>query len=216
MSLLALLVVVGAACQASPEPIVATQTMTVTIPVPVADKALSSDAVDVFSKRLKALGIGNFTVSAGDTIKFVILVPLTFDAQLVDAVLKRPGVIEFVRCPDKPPAQGDRMDVTTEPLVDAAEMTSAVMSTDSTGNPVVKITLGAVGSQAMATYTADHINGCLPLLLDGTVLTDPIIQSPISGGEMLITGPDPVPIPLLALAAIIAAGPLPDAWTAQP
>jgi preprotein translocase subunit SecD len=190
--------------------------VTVTIPVHVADKAIVSDAVGVFSKRLKALGIGNFTVTTGDTMRFVILVPLTFDSNLVDAVLKRPGVIEFVPCPEQPPAPGDRLDVTAEPIVGGAEISSAVMFTDSTGHSAVKITLGAVGTQAMATYTAAHISGCLPLLLDGTVLTDPFIQAPITGGELLITGPDTGEIPMAALTAIISAGPLPEAWTRQP
>lgn len=217
-SLLALLVVAGAACQASPEPTAAVRTMTVTIPVPTADKAVIDAAGDVFAKRLKAIGIGFFTVDTGDVMKFTMLVPLTFDATLVDAVLRRPGVFEFMRWPAgaEGPAQGDRVPATIEPLFDSTDIKSAVISTDSSGQPAIKITLDASGTEALATYTREHINGYAPLVLDGFVLVAAVILSPITGGELLITGPDQDPVPLAALAAILASGPLPAAWTAQP
>ena len=72
----------------------------------------------------------------------------------------------------------------------------------------------------MATYTTEHPGGYLPLVLDGIVLTAPIIQSPITDGVIRLTGPfpgvDPESIPIAALAAIITSGPLPAGWTAPP
>ena len=218
-SLLAALFVAGAvACQAGPSPTVLTRTVTVTIPVPVADKAVSSAAIDVYAKRLKALGIGNFTVGAGDTMKFTMRVPVAIDVETVQAVLKRPGVFELVPWPAdaQPPNPGDRVPATLQPLVDAWEFRSAVVSTDSMGQPALKITLGPVGKVAFATYTTAHIQGYVPLVLDGIVLAAPTILSPITDGVMIISGPEPFPIPLAALAAIIDAGPLPVAWTRQP
>jgi preprotein translocase subunit SecD len=218
LSLLALLLVAGAACQASPEPTAAMRTMTVTIPVPIADKTVSIAAVDVFSKRLKALGVGNFTVSTGNTMKFVMLVPLTFDGTLVDAVLRRNGTFELVPWPAdmQPPNSGDRIPATTEPIVDSTEFKSAVATTDSTGNPALLITLGPIGTEAFATYTTGHVMSWVPLVMDGVVLVAPTISSPITDGKVLITGPEAFPIPLTAIIAIIDSGPLPDAWTAQP
>lgn len=210
-----LLVSVVPACAAPPEPTPATRTITVKMPVPVADKAVIDAAREVFAKRLKALGIVNFTMTVGATMEFALQVPLTFDGQLVDAVLKRPGVVALVSWPPNgdSPAPGDTVPATVETIVAAGEFTSAVASSDATGQPAVRITLGAAGAAAFATYTAAHIGGYAPLVLDGTILTAPIIQSAINGGDLLITGPDPLPIPVAALAAIMASGPLPDAWT---
>lgn len=196
----------------------AVRTMTVTIPVPVADKSVIDAAGDVFAKRLKALGITTFTVSTGASMRFVMVVPLTFDGQLVDAVLQRPGAFELVPWPpDKqPPNSGDLIPATTEPIVDSTEFKSAVARTDSNGKPALLITLGPIGKEAFATYTTGHVMSWVPLVMDGVVLVAPTISSPITDGKVLITGPDAFPIPLTAIIAIIDSGPLPQAWTTQP
>jgi preprotein translocase subunit SecD len=218
---LGILVVSGAACQASPEPTAATRTITVTIPVPVRDKVVSIAAADVFSKRLKALGVGNFTVSTGDTMRFVMLVPLTFDSKLVDEVLHRPGDFEFIPWPPDaaPPAAGDAVPATAMPLFDtAAGIVSGEVSTDSSGIQALAIKLSPVGSEAIGTFTTQHVGGYLPLILDGRVLAAPIINSPITAGDLRIVfvTTEPPEIPLASLAAMMTSGPLPDAWTAQP
>jgi preprotein translocase subunit SecD len=218
--LLAILFVAGlAACEASPEPTTPTRAMTVTIPVPVADKAVIDAAEAVFTRRLNALGITNVTVTAGEAMTFTLAVPLSFANKLVDEVLRRPGVFQFVPWPadEQPPNPGDRVPATVQPLVDATELTSAAATTDSMGQPALQIIFGTVGAEAFATYTTDHILGYAPLVLDGIVLVAPSIGSPITGGELLITFPtgEGPALPLAAIVAIIDAGPLPDAWTAQ-
>lgn len=184
----------------------------------MAAKAVIGMAADVFENRLTSLGVGNFTVSTGDTMNFTMQVPVAIDTKTVQAVLLGHGVFELVpwATGEQPPNPGDRVAATLRPLVDATEFKSAVASTDSTGGHVLKITLGPVGKQAFAIYTTGHIQGYVPLVLDGIVLAAPTIQSPITGGELLITGPDVFPIPVAAIVAMINAGPLPAAWTAQP
>ena len=194
--------------------------MTVTLPIPVADKAVIDAAGAVFAKRLQAIGIANFTVDTGDTMRFAMVVPLTFDATLIDAVLRRPGVFEFVTWPAAAPdpSTGDPVPAGATPIFDAAsEITSAEASTGTANQAVLIIKLSAVGAEALATYTTRHIGEVLALLLDGAVLAAPFIQSPITGGDLLISFPtaEPPPIPLAAIAAIMASGPLPDAWIAQ-
>jgi preprotein translocase subunit SecD len=219
-SLLALLVFAGAACQASPEPTAAVRTMTVTLRIPVADKAIIDAAGDVFAKRLKAIGITNFTVDTGDAMRFVMVVPLTFDPTLVDAVLRRHGVFEFVTWPaDAPdPATGDPVPAGATPIFDAAtEITSAEASTGTANQAILTIKLSPVGARELATYTTQHIGEVLALVLDGAVLAAPRVGSPITGGDLLISFPsaEPPPFPPAALAAIMASGPLPDDWIAQ-
>jgi preprotein translocase subunit SecD len=220
--LVALLLVLGmVSCSRPPQPTAATRTMTVSLPVPVADKAVVDAAGEVFSKRLKALGITNFTITVGDAMEFTLQVPLTFDGQLVDAVLKRPGVFEFVSWPahePHPSAEGPVPTAAT-PLFDgAAEIKSADVVTVTSGTPALNIKLSAAGSEAIASFTTLHIGEYLVLALDGKVLAAPIVSSPITGGDLRMTFPttEPPAIPLAALAAMMTSGPLPDAWTAQP
>lgn len=212
-----------AGCGPAPSPTVATRAMTVTIPVPQAGKPVIDAASEVLSDRLRSLGIGNFTVSTGDAMTFTMAVPLTVDTETVEAVLRRPGVIQFVPWPaDRQlPAPGAVVPAGLQPLFDdPSQFMSVAVIADDSGQPAIDITFGAVGREAIATYTTAHIGGTLPLVLDGIVLTAPIIQSPIIDGVIRLTGPDPgvdpTSIPLAALAAILASGPLPAGWTAPP
>ncbi len=193
--------------------------MTVTIPVPVADKAVIEAAEATFTRRLNALGITDITVTTGEAMKFTLAVPLAFDNELVDEVLRRPGVVAFVPWPagEQPPSPGDRVPATVQPLVAATELASAAAITDSLGQPALQIIFGTLGAEAFGTYTTDNILGYAPLVVDGVVLVAPSIGSPITGGELLITFPtgEGPAIPLAAVVAIIDAGPLPDAWTVQ-
>ena len=208
------------ACQARPTPTpLLLRSMTVSITVPVADKAVISAAEEVFTKRLTAIGITNFTITTGAVMTFNLSVPATFDAAIVDAVLHRVGLIEFVPWPSdsQPPNLDQPVPANYEPLFDAgAGIGAAEVTTDSSGVSAVDITLSAVASEAVATYTKEHVGGQLPLVLDGFVLTAPIINSPITDGVIRLTAPDPAPIPLEALAAMITSGPLPAAWGGQP
>jgi len=208
-----------AACQPRPTPTPLLRNTTITLTVPVADKAVISAAEDVFAKRLMALGITDFTVTTGAVMTFNLSLPATFDLANLDAVLHRVGLVEFVPWPadSQPPNPDDLVPATYLPLFDgAAGVGTAEVTTDSTGFQGVDITLSAVASEAIATYTSQHVGGWLPLVLDGFVLTAPTINSPITDGVMRLTAPDPPPIPLLALAAMITSGPLPAAWGGQP
>lgn len=220
---LLLIVTAVVGCGLEPSPTVATRAMTITIPVPPAGKALVDAAGEVFSDRLRSLGIGNFTVNTGDGMTFSMAVPLTVDTATVEAVLRRPGVIQFVPWPAdrQGPAPGAVVPAGLQPLFDdPSQFMSASVIADDSGQPAIDIKFGAIGREAIATYTTQHVGGSLPLVLDGIVLTAPTIQSPITDGVIRLTGPfpavDPTSIPFAALAAIIASGPLPAGWTAPP
>ena len=61
---------------------------------------------------------------------------------------------------------------------------------DEMGNreTVVVLTLTDEASDSFADYTANHIGDNLPIIYDGAVISNPTIQSAITGGEATITG----------------------------
>ena len=63
---------------------------------------------------------------------------------------------------------------------------------DEMGNKetVVVLTLTEEASDSFADYTANHIGENLPIIYDGTVISNPTVQSAITGGEATITGMD--------------------------
>ncbi len=193
---------------------------TISLPVPVQEKAIVEQAEMVFANRLKALGIGTFTASAGNDLRFTFLIPPSVDPADVDAVLHTAGRIEWLAWPDGAPTPnvGDPVPQGVLPLFDAAsQITSVKLTTGHTSPevPEVELTFGPVATEALATYTTSHVGQPLPLALDGRILTAPIIQSPLTGGDVIITTPS-VPdagLSAAALAAILKSGPVPSGWT---
>jgi hypothetical protein len=213
-----LLALIAVGCEAEPSPTARTRTMTATISIPVAGRGFNNEAEAVFFKRLSALGIREFGVSTDSTddlMRWTMQVPTAIDDEVVDAVLRRAGLFQFVPWPagEEGPAPGDAVPAGLQPLFDdPTEFQSAAVTTDSAGQFGVDFTLGPVAREAIATYTTQHIGSTLPFVLDGFVLTAPIIYGPIADGVLRLTGPDPPPVPLAAIVAMIASGPLPAAW----
>jgi SecDF, P1 head subdomain len=194
---------------------------TISLPVPVQEKAIVEQAEMVFANRLTALGIGNFTASAGNDLRFTFLIPPSVDPADVDAVLHTAGRIEWLAWPDGAPTPnvGDPVPEGVVPLFDAASQIASVKLT--TGHtipqvPEVELTFGPVATEALAAYTSSHVGQALPLALDGRILTAPIIQSPLTAGDIIITAPsapEPGELSAAALAAILKSGPVPSGWT---
>ena len=214
----------GTACQAlalpTPQPTPPpTHTMSAVVQVPVgADKAHVDTAEAVFARRLKTLGITNFTVAVGPTMQFSLVVPDSVDSRAVEAVLHAPGVLAWVPWPNElsDAMPGDRVPPGATPLFDSTtQIAFAGPSTvDGSGQPAIEIRLAPQASKALAAYTSKHVGDTLPVVLDGVVLTAPTIQSPITDGHLLLGGPqdDADTTPLAALAAILDSGPLPAGW----
>jgi len=53
---------------------------------------------------------------------------------------------------------------------------------------VVNYSIHGTASGAWCTYTTNHVNYASPIVLDGSVVSDPSIQGPICGGSTQITG----------------------------
>jgi preprotein translocase subunit SecD len=65
---------------------------------------------------------------------------------------------------------------------------SAQVAYDQAGNPMVTYSMNSSGSNAWCTYTTNHVNYFSPIVLDNKVVSDPVIQTAICGGQTEITG----------------------------
>ena len=217
--MLILAVMCTAGCQlslTSPTPASRAYTMSVAVPVPTRATRADVDAAEsVFKKRLNVIGVTSFTVSVGPTMQFALVVPDSVETKAVNEVLRVPGVVTWLAWPDSQPAAepGDDVPPGATPLFDAStQIMSADPSSAQQGQAGIDIRLAPEATSALAAYTASHVGQPLPIALDGVVLTSPIIQSPISDGHLILTGPQEEDVPVVALAAILASGPLPAAW----
>jgi hypothetical protein len=218
--------VVLAGCATSPLPSPSATATTVVLRVPVREKAIAEEAEAIFANRLKALGIGNFTASIGNDMRFTFVMPPSLDPADVDAVLHTAGVVAWLAWPSccgtraQIPNVGDPVPDGVLPLFDtASEIRSVtVTSTPTNGRPAgVEVTFGPAATQALSTYTTMHVNEPMPLALDGKIVAVPIILSPSTQGDLIITpagsGSEPGSLSAAALGAILKSGPLPSGWS---
>ena len=115
----------------------------------------------------------------------------------------RPGVLEFIPLPaatygtasttttggPNGVTQGKPLpdDPTLVPLFGGTAITSATAATDQNGQPVVDFTLDSDAAGKFGTYTTNNVGNFFAIVLDGTVISAPSIQSAIPGGHGEIT-----------------------------
>ena len=92
--------------------------------------------------------------------------------------------------------------VTGEQLVDSQP------SFDQNGSPAVNFRFNPAGGAAFGRYTAENIGSPFAIVLDGEVISAPVIQSHIPGGSGIITG-NFTPEESTRLAILLRAGALP-------
>jgi preprotein translocase subunit SecD len=173
--------------------------------VPVAGRAPDPTAVAstvrILSARAQELGIAGISVTAQPPDKVVVTLP----AAELDAgqALGTTGLVEFVPLPPSTygsatttttgwpagvsPNEPLPTDPTLVPLFGGSAVTSAVMSTGQSSEPVVEIVLDSDAATKFATYTAQNVGNFFAIVLDGTVVTVPTVASPISGGQLNIS-----------------------------
>lgn len=98
------------------------------------------------------------------------------------------------------------------PVVSGEDLTNAKGDFDQNGRPAVSFQFDARGARAFGDYTAQNIGAPFAIVLDGKVISAPVIQSHIPGGSGIITGNFTVE-EANRLAVLLSAGALPASMT---
>nr|WP_138472902.1 protein translocase subunit SecD [Poseidonocella sp. HB161398] len=73
-------------------------------------------------------------------------------------------------------------------VVSGTDLTDSRASYDQNGRPAVSFRFDPAGARAFGDFTAAHIGEPFAIVLDGQVISAPVIQSHIGGGSGIITG----------------------------
>jgi preprotein translocase subunit SecD len=73
-------------------------------------------------------------------------------------------------------------------VMTGADLKEAHVATDTLGQPAVSFSLTDKGSQIFADYTTSHVNQYLGIVLDKTVISAPVVNTPITDGAGIIQG----------------------------
>ena len=87
--------------------------------------------------------------------------------------------------PTEPVFTSDRVFHT---VMTGADLAEALVTQDEVGNLGVSFDLTERGAQVFGDYTSAHVGDLLGIVLDGTLISAPVINSPITAGNGIITG----------------------------
>ena len=73
-------------------------------------------------------------------------------------------------------------------VMTGADLADALVDQDQVGNLGVSFTLTERGARVFGDYTSAHVGELLGIVLDGTLISAPVINSPITTGNGIITG----------------------------
>jgi preprotein translocase subunit SecD len=169
------------------------------------DAQAMRDARQILENRSNGLGVSEVTLQVAGDRRIVGEFPGVTDTEQVVAVLKQTGLLEFVDFGDNPPLEGTVVQTdytgsdtqaageTGEATVYRTVMTGAQISsvgvtTDPLGAYIIAFELKPDGRDVFAAHTSANVGKVLGIVLDKTVISTPVINSPITEGSGIIQG----------------------------
>lgn len=175
-----------------------------------ADQQIDAESMeiarDIVQQRTDALGVNENLIQLAGDRRIVGEFPGLEDTDSVLEIIQQTGLLEFVDTGEFAPEEGSILNTdyspTGEPvelpesgeviyhtIMTGADLESVTVGTDQLGvNYVINFTLKSSGAQIFAEHTAANQGKFLTILLDKQVISSPVINDPITGGQGSISG----------------------------
>lgn len=137
-----------------------------------------SDTIYKLQKRVEGYSTESSVYQVGED-RITVEIPGVSDANTILEELGNPGSLEFTTEDGDVFMTGDQ--------ISNAEV---AVSEDLYGNKeyVVALTMTEEGAQIFAETTQEYLGRCLPIVYDGEVISNPYVQTVITGGQAQISG----------------------------
>ncbi len=174
------------------------------------DQTVSADAMEIaqsiVQQRTDALGVNENLIQLAGDRRIVGEFPGLADADSVLAIIQQTGLLEFVDTGDINPEEGSILytdysptgepvalpesgEVVYHTIMTGSELASVTVSPDQLGrNYIINFTLKSEGAKIFAEHTAANRGKFLTIVLDKQVISSPVIQDAITGGQGSISG----------------------------
>lgn len=201
-----------------------------TIELSEAEKLATDDrtvrqSLEIVRRRIDEVGTREPTIQRQGADRILIQVPGIGSAAELKEIIGTTAQLTFnpvvsrTNDADQPPGPGNRLlpsideegvfyIIEAAPVVTGEELVDAQPSFDQNGNPAVNFRFNTSGARKFGDYTAENIGAPFAIVLDGEVISAPVIQSHIPGGSGIITGRFTVE-ESTNLAVLLRAGALP-------
>ncbi len=176
----------------------------VSVLMEITDENLSPEDLDknlektkqLLDLRVNKLGVAETTVTVEGDRRIRIDIPGQFDSKEIVDSLQKTGNLTF-------------KDSEGNEVLNGKDVEEATVMTDNTsGKPVVTLKLNEEGKQKFAEATEKNLNKTISIYMDEDLISSPVVESVISGGEAIITGSKTID-EAKNLAGLINSGALP-------
>ncbi len=202
-----------------------------TLTIPQAARRLrESQAIDqsitIIQRRIDASGVLNPQIARQGADQIVVQLPGISDPERIKTLIGTTAHMTFQLVDTNAPpgatvpplgdellpmqdTPGQTLAVLSSVAVDGADLNNAQASTDpQNGNWVVNFTLNGLGAREFADVTTANVGKPFAIVLDGKIISAPVIREPITGGSGQISG-NYTPQSATDLALLLRAGALP-------
>jgi len=164
-------------------------------------------ARDVIDRRINALGTLEPTIIRQGGNRIVVQVPGIEDPEALKRLIGRTARLEFrmvaegvtpeqlqsgrgpVGTQILPTAEGGRLAVQRRAMISGDQIAGATQGFDQQdGSPNVIITFDSTGGRRFARVTQENVGKPFAIILDGVVISYPVIREPILGGQATVSG----------------------------
>src|SRR5271156_2446983 len=192
----------------------------------IADKVRHAvgQSIEVLNRRINAMGTKETVIQQQGPNRVLIEAPGSQDTTALKNMIGQTAKLEFrlVADPGDPPNEvetlpmqkgGGSIEVEKRVMVDGEDLVDAQQSFDQqTGEPDVTFRFNLRGGQKFGQVTSENVGRPFAIVLDGKVISAPVIRSPITGGTGQITGNFTLD-EASSLAILLRAGALPAKLT---
>jgi preprotein translocase subunit SecD len=148
---------------------------------------------DIIERRVNTTGVSEPVVVVQGDDRIVIELPGISDVDSVRRLVGQTGVLDFVPLGTTQMTDGQPVDLKEfPPLFSGDQLESAAVGRDQQGGGltvtfVLKNDGPQSGAQLFAKYTAEHVGQYFAIVLDGTVISAPVIRNSIPNGQVEIS-----------------------------
>ncbi len=142
----------------------------------------------IIVNRIDKSGVAEPQVTIQGSDRVVIEMPGVQNADQIRTLVGTTGRLDFVPLGQTTATQGQQLDLTKfPPLFSGDQVASATIGTNQTGQRTVNFVLKDQGKNLFADYTTKHVRDYFAIVLDGEVISAPVINEPIPGGQVQIS-----------------------------
>ena len=169
------------------------------------DERTVRQALEIIRRRIDEVGTREPTIQRQGSDRILIQVPGIGSAAELKAIIGTTAQLTFqpvvgrtTNSEDRPGAGNELLPSVDEPgqfyilerapVVTGEELVDAQPDFDQNGRPAVSFRFNPTGARKFGDYTAANVGSPFAIVLDGEVISAPVIQSHISGGSGIITG----------------------------